>query len=361
MDKVTIVGGGFSSFLAKIMLGDKASVITLSNPNILLRNGLDIDNAFVANKIFGKKSFSYTELKSNLDKFKLHDRLTIGGNSNIWGGVIDVEHTPKNIIKMLKENEVIIKPLSFINTGSISNNHKLAQMQNKDGSILDVSDFFKLEENRFLHSFFFQDQKIGLNIISENNNEIMFTNNLILCTGVVQIIDLLYRSGFLKNNDILKLSEFAYRRSFTATYKPYNFNNQEDEVTVRFDFFRALCHFLGIQKRLWISNLSKFIPLYVDQKFTNKKSDYSFRIKNGSLYDINDNSKKSLSSASYGDSIHYNNLEINNVNINTFLESLCPRIHGLGMAFVNQLNAGPISNDISKDANIKIMNLIKNL
>ena len=47
-----------------------------------------------------------------------------------------------------------------------------------------------------------------------------------------------------------------------------------------------------------------------------------------------------------GDSIHYCNLSIDQININKYLNKLSKNILGISMPFINQKVPGPISGDI---------------
>ena len=67
MDEITIVGGGFSAFLAKLMLGERASVISASASINLEPHQIQRRSIFEANKFFAKKSYSASRLKPTFD------------------------------------------------------------------------------------------------------------------------------------------------------------------------------------------------------------------------------------------------------------------------------------------------------
>lgn len=362
MAEITIVGGGFSAYLAMLLVGKGAMILSCSDFVHLGPNQIQRRKVFEVNKLFGKKAYSATKLKPSLKKLKLHDRLISGGNSNIWGGVIDVSNLPRSIIKLLKKSGVMLQPLSYENTGSISNKPQYAQLINTSGNIIDVSEYLQGCKNYFLDSFFIEGDRIGLRIIQSRDNnhlaEIIYTKQLIICTGVVQTIDLLYRSGFLKEGDELTLCEYGHQIYITPTLRPEVFKDRQNEAIVRFDLARAFCHFLGIQKRLWPSNIFRYVPLFIDQKFTAKKSQYLLKIVEGEIVEVLNNLNKDTEiKSANGASIHYCNLKINGNNANKYLNSIYSGLAGLGMAFVSQSNPGPISNDIALDALIKIKGL----
>ncbi len=361
MDDLTIIGGGFSAFLAKLLLGDKANILTSAAPNNLEPYQLKRRKVLEVNKFFTNKGYSTTRLKPSFKNLRLHDRLVHGGNSNIWGGMIDARKLPKSITRALNGCGVSLQELSLKKTGTVSSNLGLAQLLDSSGKILDVSHYLNDSNNNFLESFFVEEDRIGLRIINaddENSLKTIYTKNLILCVGVVQTIDLLYRSGFLKDGDKINLSEFGHKRSLKLTLHPEIFKAKNDEITVRYDTMRAACHFLGIQKRPWISNISQYIPLFVDQKFTLANSKYHLKIMNGTLCELQSNAiNNGLNSPAYGGSIHYCDMSINNHNANKFINNISPRLTGIGMAFTAQAIPGPISNDICLDALSKINKL----
>lgn len=357
MDKIIIIGGGFSAFLAKLALGKTATIINTSGNNNLKSHGIKRQKNLDSNKFFVSKSRSFGSLKPEFNRLKLHDRLSHGGNSNIWGGIIDTGMLNKNMISRLEENDIILQPLSFSKTGNVSNNKALAQLQSKDKKILDLKSFFEKEKDNYLESFFIENNQIGLNIISLDGSpkkKVIYAKKLVICTGVFQTIDLLYRSGFIGNDDSIGLSEFGYKRSVSFTFDPQKFYPIEDEVVVRFEVLRAACHFLGIQRRLWLSNLFSLLPIYINQIFYNTETEYLLKINDDKLIELY--KPGVFNKTAYGKSIHYSNLLINQISINDFISDISPQIIGLGMAFVRQLKPGPISNDIILDAYKKMNN-----
>jgi hypothetical protein len=353
VDKITIVGGGFSASIAKILIDNTVDVISpvslLKSPNESFKN----NSVLAINKFFGKKAFSFTKLRFHLGTTKLHDRLLLGGNSKIWGGFVDSTDLPSAVIERLKKNSIFLKPLSFSDTGSIANNKNIHQLQNASGEIYNAAEALEKHQDSFLESFFIKDRKIGLHLISNGKNKTIYTNHLILCVGVVQLIDLLYRSGLIKEGTTITLSEFSYELKSKITFFPSEFANTT--TIIRFKLFRAIAHYLGIQKSFKLNKFFQWIPFYFDQVFLLKKFAYISEIKNGILSDSL--TQKINNSSGFGRSIHYCDLKINGLNINEYLGRINLNVSGIGMAFVKQKNPGPISNDIILDAIRKVKNL----
>jgi ankyrin repeat protein len=165
------------------------------------------------NKICGPKAYSFGTIEVKINEAKLHDRLSLGGNSRIWGGLIDTSEIPSQVINKFKLHGIEFIKLSYSRTGSISNNSNIYQISKQD-CILDTKNELDDFINGYLVSFFIKGNKIGLNILTaSNNNKIIkktiFTRKLILCAGVIQTVDLLYRSKFIKNGD--KKMHFLYQ------------------------------------------------------------------------------------------------------------------------------------------------------
>ena len=120
------------------------------------------------------------------------------------------------------------------------------------------------------------------------------------------------------------------------------------DFIVKYDLIRAFKHYLGYQK-----SIDKFIirtPIYINQMFYNKKIVGKLKIdfKNKKIVEVNNLN-------GFGDSIHYCNLKIDNVNINEYMSIISKNIIGVSMPFVKQSKPGPISNDIIKNFCEKIL------
>lgn len=347
MAKNLIIGAGFSAAVTKSLLKNDTDVLGLHHSKFIKKENLRRPN-LDSNKFFSRKSYSYGSLILNLKVGKFHDRLTIGGNSNIWGGHINIKEIPIKIIKQLKKIFNFNK-LSFGLTGTISNNQNIYQIQNNKNNIFDVTPLLKKIRNSFILKFSIKNKKILIQTIDFEKNKIksIEINKLFICVGVIQLLDLLYRSGFLKKNDIIEMSEFKYRLKFS--FRNSKITDKNSQI-IRYKFSRAIGHFLGIQKYSKFLKLLDLVPFYVDQHFINQKINYKLKMINNNCLTDNFISNPKT----FGRSIHYCNLRINKTPIDKFLNKINPNIIGLGMAFVKQKSPGPISNDIIIDIIKKI-------
>ena len=62
-------------------------------------------------------------------------------------------------------------------------------------------------------------ERISLNVCcnpkpTPTNKAAEPVKNILLCVGSIQILDILFRSGYLKNNDIIEFSEFKHEFKF---------------------------------------------------------------------------------------------------------------------------------------------------
>ena len=340
MTKNIIIGAGFSACIAKIFVKKDVKIIGSYGhagiKNLIRRKKIE------SNKLFSNRSYSYGSLNFQLKDGTFQDRLIFGGNSRIWGGKINIGKISKKILNKLQDKNIYFMKLSFDKTGTISNQKNIVQMQNKKEEIITTSDFpFKIQ-NGYLLKFDVIKKKIFLTLKNFNNLQKKITvNKLYLCVGNVQLLDILYRSNLIKENDIIEFSEFDSDFKLKSIYSKFNPN-----ITIqRFLFSRALGHFFGVQYFSKFLKLLSFIPLCIDQNFYKKKTNYKLQIKKGFIVEKHNKNNK----INIGKSTHFCNLRINKVNINKFLKKINPNIKGFGMAFINQKTPGPISNDIILD------------
>ncbi len=348
MKKNIIIGAGFAAIFAKLLVGKNSKIIgsldhkTIKNKNYLRRKSVEF------NKLFSLKAFSYGSLDFNLKHGKLHDRLILGGNSNIWGGHINLEKIPNKFLKLLKFYNIKTKKLSYKETGTISNNKNFHQLQTEFNKTIKAQDVPVKIENGYIEKFYVSGRKIYINIKNKKKEvKKILVTKLYLCIGTVQLIDLLYRSNFLKENDNIEFSEFYHRFKWNIIYSGFD----KKINTIRYRFSKALGNYFGIQSYTKYLRILQFIPLCIDQNWHKKKIKYKLKIKNKTLVD---NISKNNSYEFFGKSIHYCNMKINGVSINKFLFKINPNIKGFGMSFVDQKTPGPIANDIILDIKKKL-------
>ena len=166
MIKNLIIGAGFSAAFAKIILGKKAKIIgctdevQFKNLDLIRRKSLE------CNKILSAPAFSYGTLEFNLKNGKLHDRLSLGGNSNIWGGTFDTNKISKKFIDLLNKNKIFLQKFSYEKTGTTSNNQNFSQLQTKNNKIFKVKNLPIRIENNYVLRILKDKKKISVETIN---------------------------------------------------------------------------------------------------------------------------------------------------------------------------------------------------
>ena len=102
MIKNFIIGSGFTASIAKILIGKNANLIGSLDHQFLIDKKYLRRKSIEANKLFSKKAQSHGSIKFKLPNAILHDRLSLGGNSVVWGK-INIKKIPKKIILLLKK------------------------------------------------------------------------------------------------------------------------------------------------------------------------------------------------------------------------------------------------------------------
>lgn len=303
-------------------------------PYVVRRPQLEI------NKLFSSDAKSVGSNQYRLTDTTLHDRSTVGGNSEIWGGFFDTSEVRQ--VEKLTAAGIRLIPLSYGATGSVSNIPSLVQLQESNGKIFNASHHLRAGTNSYLDSIHCESGQITLKCLSackSNESDITVDGKIFVCTGVVQTIDLLMRSQLIKPGDELTLDEFDYELIFGGE----SVRRAEQEASViSYTPGRAVAHFLGVQKA---NSLSSIKPFVIHQIFHARTK--MLRMVAGDHVLVSEGIKTDDGKpANFGNSIHYCNLKINGERLVDMAARLSPNLHFVSMASVVQTKPGPISSDI---------------
>lgn len=341
MNEFLIIGSGFSALITYFKLKKyNPTIISCDSSNIPQHNISKRTNISV-NKLFSNKSKSFGNITYNIDaNINIHDRLSFGGNTNIWGGFVDLCEIPQEYTNFISNYGIKLVSLDLKENGYKSNKVSIKQLRSNNNQILDSSNYLKGLENGFVDSIKLNNNNFEVKYYSLRNNELTNLNfkKIIFATSFPQLLDLLFRSKIIDNDIQITLSEFEHKFVKTVSSKVDKYDSSKCCV-IKYDLLRALKHYFGYKKN--IDHLIINLPLYVDQVFSNKKN-YLKLIFDYKLKKISNS--KNLKK--FGDSIHYCDLHINNININKFLNEISPNLLGVSVPFINQKKPGPISNDI---------------
>ena len=343
MIETLIIGSGFSALCSDIILKNlNTKILNFSKINNTPSFLVDRKNLNFY-KFFSTKGLSSGSINFDIYKnIQLHDHLIEGGNTNLWGGFIDIAEIPIDFINLFKNHSIKFKKLNLNKNGYKSNNPQIRQLRDSYGKILNSKFLFNNCINGFLHSFKVEKNKIITKIFNAKDNKFIFieTKKIILAISFPQLIDLLIRSELILGIKNLTLSE--YKHKFSLNFSKKITNNENGDCIIKYDFLRCLKHYLGFQKSL--DDIKLPIPIYIDQIFSKRKQFIKLNL-DCNLGKISNTTKQ----ISFGDSIHYCNLFIDDISANDYLLKISKNIIGIGMPFVDQKKPGPISNDLMND------------
>lgn len=337
-----IIGSGFSSFLFNLFLNKKETLIITTKVGFInkLPKRKKLNNYL---KTFSKKFDSFGNYNFILKNAKLHDTLTDGGNTNVWGGTCNLKKIKNKLIKLKKI--VSFKKISLNDTGSISNNkyiHQIQKLNSEKGEIFNCSNHFNNKISGHL---------IKINSIKKNLIELeikkkkmkkLLCRKLILAVNFTQLLEILLNSNIIKDKDLITLHECKFKTKISLSTKLLQ--NKKDTVLC-YSVSGIIKHALGIQKNFHKTFFSFFnlIPFYYYQIFSKKKIKATFKINKyrRKIEEIHHKTDKN-----FGKSIHYFNMKVNNLNIEKKLSKVNKNIIGVSCPFLTKNEPGPISNNL---------------
>ena len=251
MDKIAIIGSGFSSYILYQKLKNY-------NPCVISPKKFDIKNNFFLrtknfeiNKFFSKKSYSYNNQIFKFKNIKLYDRLIFGGNSNIWGGFCNTLNFNKKVINFLKNSGIYINKLNFNSNGCSANVIEICQLNDVNKNIFSVKKKFKNFINGYVTSINQNNRFIELKILSLNKKKKFDLvskkfKKVYIAISIPQLINLLKNSNFIKVEDKITFSEFKYNFEFQLGCN-FKKSNPNKRVEIYYNFFGILKHFLNLK------------------------------------------------------------------------------------------------------------------
>lgn len=265
-------------------------------------------------------------LKSN--NFYELDKL--GGNSNIWGGYINLRRHKKFLAnsnyqklfnnKIFKINQIFTKDSLFFNTFSLVD---------KNGDIFRVKKkFFKNNISlKRIDKIIYKKNKLKILI----HKKIITTKKLILCIGNLNLIKLLYKSNIIKSDDFISYDDSK------CSYVLNNQINQKKNYYIPMPFLKILEKIIFKKSKSYdLLNTSLIL-----QKFSGKVQKHKIQCKY--LIKMKDTKLRFFLSN------HVTNLRINNVPIRKFLHNKTKNIDVFCSGALKNYLPGPIIQDLIFD------------
>ena len=300
-----------------------------SSKNLLVGSGISSYIYFLTKK---KKIKVISSNKNNIFKrSNFYEYNSIGGNTNIWGGYINYQRhrkfsKNKNYNKIFKSNFFNLEKI-FGEKSKFSNTYCLID---KNKKILRLSK--KMFENKLIEKEIKKIviKKRNVQLIFEDNTKIS-SNNIILCIGNLNLIQLLFNSDIINGDDLVSFDDGScdYVMNFSINQKKNYY------IPMPFKFiFEKLIFNKSSKYKLCKTSL-------ILQKFSNASTNHEILC--GNLLNLK---KKKIR---YFLSNHVANLRINNIPIRKFIQTKSKRIKVFCSGTVKRYLPGPIIQDLIFD------------
>ena len=298
-----IVGSGLSAFIC-FLKKTKSKVIT---------------NNFYTQKIKIEKSYQFYECNN------------LGGNTNIWGGYIDIEKL-KKLKKKNKNFSLFIDKNFFFKINTIFSDSKYKKIglisEKKKNKI------FRKKKNFFANQIKkFNVEKIIIKknyLVLKNNKNQLFAKKINLCVGNLGLLKILYNSKIIRDNDILTFRDgnIKYGLNFNLDKKNYNVPMSLMKILKTLIFGKTINY-----------NKNEILNNLIVQTYLNNSRIYKYKVS-----DIINN--KRASHLRFYISNHLTNLKINKVPIDSFIKKKTKKIIVNCSGKMKKYVVGPISQDI---------------
>ena len=341
-----IAGSGFSAYCIHNLVSSEARNLVVSPLSHGGLNGKFIrQRQFDLNRPLARSARSLGRLAWDIGPNQLVDRIGLGGNSNVWGGYIDLDEANGSLLAKLKGASVV-----KLNPGlhGLGSNKNIGILTGDDGRIFNSGNYFSGVDgylDAFVSKIDLERQGlISLEVETRTETIRLSAKKLFLCLSVPQLIELLANSGLFPDHSVLKLLEHEfYFARHTGEPEP-------DACVISYRFWIAVGRALGARNLNY--GLLNIGPYVVDQVFKNRSAMMELlfqRSGSGSVTLHND-------ARNFGKSIHYYGLSVNDKEINSVLREVNPGIQVLGHASIYPQNGGPVSNCILNGAGLMTAN-----
>ena len=298
-----IIGSGLSAFICFLKKGN-VKVLT---------------NIFDGNKAKIEKSHNFYECNK------------IGGNTNIWGGYIDIDR----LRKLKRKNK---KFSSFVNNNfffkilKTSSNHKFKRVgliyEKKTDKISRIKkNFYK---NRLIE---FDLNKIIIKkkfIILKDGKKSVAAKKINLCVGNLGLIKILFNSKILNNNDIITFKDASVKYGL-------NFRLKKGNYYIPMSPLKIISTLIFSKSPTF--NKSFFLNNSIVQIYDKDIKIYRYKVA-----DILNN--RQATNLRFFISNHITNLEINGTAVDKFIRKKTKRIIVNCSGSMKKYIVGPISQDI---------------
>ena len=296
--------------------------------NLIVGSGI---SALVVYKNSSRKPQIFTSDKDQILRSKnFYEYDFFGGNTNIWGGYINLKRHNKFLksgkYKKLFNKKIFLVRKIFHEHSKFSNTQCLFNSKNEifrvDNSFFDKK-LIKKKINRIILN------KKNIEIVTESNS--VFTNQLSLCIGNLSLIKLLYDSGWVDRNDVISFDDgnCGYVLNFLI--------NQKSNYYIPMPLVEIIEKLLFKKSKTYKVINNSFIL----QKFSNSVKKHEINCE--------ELLKMNSSKIRYYLSNHIANLRVNNIPIRKFIKHKSKKINVFCSGTVKKYLPGPIIQDLIFD------------
>jgi hypothetical protein len=258
---------------------------------------------------------------------KFYEITGIGGNTNVWGGYINYERF-KILLKNKKFKQFFDKNKLFKikKISNINNNHTCYLSEYNKKKI------FRIKKKNFRNKIL--NEKINKISIEDNHiklfgNKEYRTKYLSLCIGNLSLLELLYNSKIIKNNDLVTFrdSECGYSLNLFLDHKNFYYIPMKVSDIILKLIFKKVTNY----------NSNIKYPL-IFQKFKKKNTIFKFKLEEIFKF-------KSLYPRFFL-SNHIADIRINNFSLEKFIKKKSKNIKIYNSGVCKKYVAGPISQEL---------------
>jgi len=285
-------------------------------------------NSLILSKKLSNKNTDVVKAKN------FYESHQIGGNTNIWGGYVNLK-----ILKRLKSKNKrfknFIEKNKFFKIAKLSNNKKFCHVgyfkNLKNNKIFRISDssFF----NKIINFDVFKIEIKKKFILIKSKNKIFKSKKINFCVGNLGLIKILYNSNILKKEDIVSFEDgsVGYNLNFFLNKENYYIPMPLSQILAKLIFNKSSEY-----------SLESYNKNLIVQYFSNKPKTYQFTV-NDLIYSKSFKLRYFLSN-------HITNLKINKLPVNIFLKRKSKRILVNSSGSIKKYIPGSISQNLIYNA-----------
>ena len=309
-------------------------IVVVSN-YLIVGSGLSAFTCFLKKANTKVLATIFDNKKTKIEKsYKFYECNKLGGNTNIWGGIIDINKLNK-LKKKNKKFSSFIENNFFFKISKISSSSKFKHV----GLINEknTNRIFRIKKN------FYDSKLIDFNLIKiiikkkflilKSEKKSIYAKKINLCVGNLGLLKILYNSKILNNDDIITFNDgnIKYGLNFNLKRENYYVPMSPLQVIRTLIFGKTITTYKYDEK--------KFLDNLIVQIYGNNIKTYRYKVS-----DILNNRR--ASNLRFFISNHLTNLAINHMPVDKFIKKKTKKIIINCSGAMKKYIIGPVSQNI---------------